>query len=68
MRYQIYLDQSTSQMVNALAKADKEKPCTFIKKYLEASFKVAMKKAQEMMREQAEKDQISLESAPILDL
>lgn len=49
MKYQIYLNKKTSEVINALAKMDNEKPATYLKRYLEVSFAIAMKKAQEVI-------------------
>lgn len=39
MKYQIYLSKEVSEIINGIAKAEKKKPASFIKEFLETSFK-----------------------------
>lgn len=40
MKYQIYLNKSTSEEINGIAKALNQKPSTFIKRFIESCFSV----------------------------
>lgn len=45
MKYQIYLNKETSELVNKFAEKDGKKPATFIKNMLESIIKIAQASA-----------------------
>lgn len=45
MKYQIYLNQETSEIINKMAEKDEKKPSTFIKQMLESIMRIAKQTA-----------------------
>lgn len=45
MKYQIYLNKETSEIINKCAQKDGKKPSTFIKQMLESLFRIAKSSA-----------------------
>lgn len=41
MKYQIYLDKQTSEIINGISEKENRKPASLIKEFLEGFFKVA---------------------------
>lgn len=52
MKYQIYLNKATSELINAVSKAQGKKPNSFIKEFLEACFVTTEKVLSEEQLEQ----------------
>lgn len=45
MKYQIYLNKDTSEIINKMAQKDNKKPATFIKQMLESLMNIAKQTA-----------------------
>ena len=45
MKYQIYLNAETSEIINKMAEKDQKKPATFIKQMIESIMRVAKQTA-----------------------
>lgn len=53
MKYQIYLNKSTTELVNYLAEQSNLKPNTFIKQLLEDLLKHSLEVTQKLLNEEA---------------
>lgn len=53
MKYQIYLNKSTSELVNYLAERSNLKPNTFIKQVLEDTLKYSLEVTKKLVNEEA---------------
>lgn len=51
MKYQIYLNKETSEIIQKCAEKDGKKPATFIKQMLESLFRIAKAGALQMEKE-----------------
>lgn len=58
MRYQIYLDKETSEIINTCAEHDNQKPATLIKQLLESMFHLA-KATEEQTRKDFQNEEIT---------